>query len=79
MVKITAAHLVEQRGRAGFVVMTKPAAEAHSALAPGPCEWRHAAHIKTAETYRPKTARDKIDEIIYHVHAMPRRAWPPFI
>jgi hypothetical protein len=34
MAKITAAHLVEQLGRAGFVVMKKPAAPAHQAPAP---------------------------------------------
>jgi hypothetical protein len=34
MAKITAAHLVEQLGRAGFVVMKKPAAPLHGAAAP---------------------------------------------
>jgi hypothetical protein len=36
MARITAAHLVEQLGRAGFVVMKKPPAAAHSAPAYGP-------------------------------------------
>jgi hypothetical protein len=38
MAKITAAHLVEQLGRAGFVVVKKPPAPAHSATAYGPGE-----------------------------------------
>jgi hypothetical protein len=34
MAKITAAHLVEQLGRAAFVVMKKPPAPRHGAAAP---------------------------------------------
>jgi hypothetical protein len=36
MAKITAAHLVEQLGRVGFVVMKKPPAPGHTAPAYGP-------------------------------------------